>query len=246
MDSFTTAILRGSVKSLPCVKSLWVSTSLRSVGDWSQVKLKLAEEAALILYEASALSFGSFKLTSGLQSPYYIDLRLIPSYPEKFDRITEIYCKLIEVEVESFDKIAGIPTAGIPFATLVAFKLKKPLIYVRKELRVHGSLKTIEGLLRKEERVLLIDDVVTTGDSALKTVRAVREAEGIVDSIVVLIDREQGARELLEEAGVKLHVLMRVRELMDILSKRGLLKKEVYDVVLRYIEGGGADLRPHR
>ncbi len=233
------SLLRGNVKSPLKARLLWVSAIYSSAASWAQVKAKLAEEAALILHESSAISFGSFKLTSGLNSPYYIDMRLIPSYPEKFNKICEIYCKLIKEEVEDFDKVAGVPTAGIPFATLVAFKLKKPFIYVRKRLRVHGQLKTIEGVLRRGEKVLLVDDLVSTGDSALKTVEAVREAGGVVNDVVVLVDREQGAEELLSKAGVRLHALMKVTEAIDILLKKGLLSRQAYDIVINYVKARG-------
>ena len=207
------------------------------MGEWEEVKARLAEEAALILHRCSAISFGSFKLTSGLESPYYIDMRLIPSYPQYFNRICEIYCELIRGEVgDSFDRVAGIPTAGIPFAAVVALKLGKPFIYVRKTLRLHGQLKTVEGVLNRGDRVLLVDDLVSTGDSALKTVEAIRSHGGEVSDVVVLIDREQGARELLERAGVKLHALMKVTEAARILLERGLLDRRSYEVIVGYVE----------
>jgi orotate phosphoribosyltransferase len=211
---------------------------------WPQVKAKLAEEAALLLHRAQALLFGSFKLTSGLESPYYIDMRLIPSYPDLFERVCDAYCELIRAEVAEFDRVAGVPTAGIPFATLVAYKLRKPLIYVRKQLKLHGQLKTVEGVLKLGERVLLLDDLVSTGDSALKTVRAVREAGGVVEDVVVLIDREQGGRELLAEEGVRLHALLKVTEAARILYEGGLLSREGYEVILSYVEGLRVGPRP--
>ncbi len=207
-------------------------------GSWSSFKAKLAEEAALILHRCSAISFGHFKLTSGLDSPYYIDMRLIPSYPDLFDRICDIYCEVIRGEVGSFDRIAGIPTAGVPFAAVVALKLKKPFIYVRKTLRFHGQLKTIEGVLNKGDKVLLVDDLVSTGDSALKTIEAIRGQGGEVTDVVVLIDREQGAEELLRAASVKLHALMKVTEAAKILLEKGLLSKEGYETILSYVEQG--------
>ncbi len=213
--------------------------ALTITSDWPRVKARLAEEAALILHEAKALLFGSFKLTSGLDSPYYIDMRVIPSYPELFERVCDIYCEVIKAEVEGFDKVAGVPTAGVPFATLVAYKLRKPFIYVRKQLRFHGQLKTVEGVLNKGDRVVLVDDLVSTGDSALKTVNAVREAGGVVEDVVVLVDREQGAAELLAKEGVRLHALMKVTDAARILYERGLLRREGYEVILGYVKEAG-------
>jgi len=165
-------------------------------------------------------------------------MRLIPSYPELFDRVVDIYCEVIKAEAAGFDRVAGVPTAGIPFATLVAYKLRRPLIYVRKQQRVHGQLKTIEGVLNRGERVLLVDDLVSTGDSALRTVRAVREGGGVVEDVVVLVDREQGAERLLAEEGVRLHALMKVTEAARILHSKGLLNREQYEVILSYVREG--------
>jgi len=213
--------------------------ALTITNDWPRVKARLAEEAALILHEAKALLFGSFKLTSGLDSPYYIDMRVIPSYPELFERVCDIYCEVVKAEVGGFDKVAGVPTAGVPFATLVAYKLRKPFIYVRKQLRFHGQLKTVEGVLNRGDRVVLVDDLASTGDSALKTVNAVREAGGVVEDVVVLIDREQGAAELLAKEGVRLHSLMKVTDAARILYERGLLRRVGYEVILGYVKGAG-------
>ncbi|MCX8205504.1 MAG: orotate phosphoribosyltransferase [Candidatus Nezhaarchaeota archaeon] len=191
-----------------------------------------------MLYEAQALLFGSFKLTSGLDSPYYIDMRVIPSHPQMFDRLCDIYCRVIAEEVEGFDRVAGVPTAGVPFATLVAYKLKKPLIYVRKQQKLHGQLKMVEGVLSPGDRVLLVDDLVSTGDSALKTIKAVREAGGEVKDVVVLVDREQGAEPLLAKEGVRLHALVKVTEAARILRAKGLLERDKYEVIVSYVRGG--------
>lgn len=165
-------------------------------------------------------------------------MRLVPSYPQLFDRICDMYCKVIEEEVEGFDRVAGVPTAGIPFAALVAYKLRRPFIYVRKQQRLHGQLKTVEGVLNPGDRVLVVDDLVSTGDSAVRTVRSIREAGGVVRDVVVLIDREQGAGEVLAREGVRLHALMKVTEAAEVLYSRGLLSRGEYEVIVNYVRGG--------
>ncbi len=95
---------------------------------------------ANILFKIDAVKFGVFKLTSGKASPYYIDLRVIPSFPDAFREICDFYAQYItsQIGLKNFDRIAGIPLAGIPFASQIAYNLKKPFLYVRKGIRLHG------------------------------------------------------------------------------------------------------------
>ena len=204
---------------------------------WSERKRLLAEEAVKILFKRGAILFGDFTLTSGIKSPYYIDLRVIPSYPEDFDRICSIYAEVVKNEIDNIDKIAGVPTAGIPFATLVAYKLGKPLIYVRKEVeRGHGRGKLVEGVLHKGERVVLIDDVATTGGSLILTANSVLSAGGEVAGAVVLIDREQGASEALERAGLKLHCLVKISDAAKILLRNGMIDEKMYEDLMKMVK----------
>jgi len=204
---------------------------------WPSRKSQLAEEAVKILFKRGAILFGEFTLTSGLKSPYYIDLRVIPSYPEDFDRICTMYAEIIENEFENVDKIAGVPTAGIPFAALVAYKLKKPLIYVRKEVeRAHGRGKLVEGVLHRGERVVLIDDVATTGGSLILTAKSVHSFGGKVAGAVVLVDREQGATENLKKAGVELHYLIRISDAPKILLRNGMIDEETYEKMMKIVK----------
>ena len=205
--------------------------------NWPSRKSQLAEEAVKILFKRGAILFGEFTLTSGLKSPYYIDLRVIPSYPEDFDRICTMYAEIIENEFENVDKIAGVPTAGIPFAALVAYKLKKPLIYVRKEVeRAHGRGKLVEGVLHRGERVVLIDDVATTGGSLILTAKSVHSFGGEVAGAVVLVDREQGATENLKKAGVELHYLIRISDAPKILLRNGMIDEETYEKMMKIVK----------
>ena len=131
-------------------------------------------EMAKILYKIDALKFGLFKLTSGKVSPYYIDLRIIPSFPDAFRDICNFYAEQITTQIglKNFDRIAGIPIAGIPFASQVAYNLKKPFLYVRKGVKLHGRERRVEGILVSGNRVLLLDDLVTTGLTLKKAAEA--------------------------------------------------------------------------
>ncbi|MGD2066103.1 MAG: phosphoribosyltransferase family protein, partial [Candidatus Bathyarchaeota archaeon] len=133
-------------------------------------KEEMKAELAKILNRIGALKFGTFKLTSGKISPYYIDLRVVPSFPDAFKRICDLYLTVTKSDVgaDSFDRIAGIPTAGISFASITAYHLTKPFIYVRTTERQHGRGRWVEGILLPGDRVLLMDDLITKGGSILK------------------------------------------------------------------------------
>ena len=135
------------------------------LGDLDLEKEIIKMELSRILIKISALKFGTFKLTSGKMSPYYLDLRIIPSFPDVYKKICDFYIELIENEIglAKIDRIAGIPTAGISFASIVAYQLKKPFIYVRTTERQHGRGRSVEGILLPGDNVLLVDDLVTKG-----------------------------------------------------------------------------------
>ncbi|MCS7112957.1 MAG: orotate phosphoribosyltransferase [Nitrososphaerota archaeon] len=192
-----------------------------------------------MLVRLGALQFGMFKLTSGKISPYYIDLRIVPSFPSVFKRICDLYVKLLEEEVglDSFDRIAGIPTAGIPFASIAAFLLDKPLLYVRKEERVHGRERRIEGVVKPGDKVVVLDDLITTGKSILSAVRVLRGEGVVVEDAVVLIDRMEGGSEKLGEDGVKLHSVASILDIAETLSHSGVITDEQYKAIVRQVKG---------
>jgi len=193
-----------------------------------------------ILNKIGALQFGAFKLTSGKISPYYIDLRIVPSFPDAFQKICDFYVSFIkdEIGVKSFQRIAGIPVAGIPFASLLAYHLKKPLLYVRRGVRLHGRQKRIEGILSPGDRVLLADDLITTGLSLRRTARAITAEGGVVTDAVVLLDRQEGGKEKLEKSGMKLHAMLNVSEIANKLYEIGTIDKEQLKTILRQIKKG--------
>lgn len=197
----------------------------------------MSKRAVEILYKRGAILFGEFTLTSGMKSPYYIDLRVIPSYPSDFNEICEMYVELIRNEIGDFDRVAGVPTAGIPFATLIAYKLGKPLIYVRKTTeRGHGRGRLVEGILEKDDRVVLIDDVATTGGSLILTANSIRFAGGKVAGAVVLVDREQGALDNLKRIDVELHYLVKITDAAKFLLERHVIDRKMYEAIVQMTE----------
>lgn len=195
------------------------------------------DQMANILLKLDVLKFGVFKLSSGKASPYYIDLRVIPSFPDAFREICDFYAEYIDNEIglKNFDRIAGVPVAGIIFASQVAYNLKKPFLYVRKGVRMHGRERRVEGVLASGDRVLLIDDLVTTGLTLKKTIDAVRAEGGVVTDAVVFLDREEGKQQL-EKSGIKLHSLLKVSEIANTLYELGAIDHESLKTILKQVK----------
>jgi len=195
-------------------------------------------EMAKILHKIDALKFGLFKLTSGKVSPYYIDLRIVPSFPDTFRQICDFYDEAITTQLglKNFDRIAGVPIAGIPFASQIAYNLKKPFLYVRKGVRLHGRQRRVEGILVSGDRVLLVDDLVTTGLTLKKAAEAVTAEGGIVTKAVALLDREEGGKEKLAKSGIQLHALLKISEVANALYEIGALDKENLKTILKQIK----------
>lgn len=198
--------------------------------DVSALAVELAKHRCVLV--------GEFKLSSGLTSPYYVDLRTVPSYPDLFDMVTDAYLEGIGDLGREYDRIAGIATAGIPIASLVAYKLKLPFLYVRKGERTHGTGSLVEGVLEPGDSVLLLDDVATTGGSLVRAVKSLRERGAAVNTVLVLVDREQGAAKTLSELGVQLRSITTASQLIEELRLRGMVKKEDYERVMKYLRGG--------
>jgi orotate phosphoribosyltransferase len=195
-------------------------------------------ELAKILHKIDALKFGLFKLTSGKVSPYYIDLRIVPSFPDAFRQICDFYGESItsQIGLNSFDRIAGVPIAGIPFAAQIAYNLKKPFLYMRKGLRLHGRLRRVEGILVSGDRVLLIDDLVTTGLTLKRAAEAITAEGGVVKEAVALLDREEGGKEKLARNGVQLHALLKISEVAKILYEIEAIDEENLKTILKQIK----------
>jgi len=195
-------------------------------------------EMAKILHKIDALKFGLFKLTSGKVSPYYIDLRIIPSFPDAFRDICNFYAEYITTQIglNNFDRIAGIPIAGIPFASQIAYNLKKPFLYVRKGVKLHGRERRVEGILVSGNRVLLLDDLVTTGLTLKKAAEAVRAEGGVVTDAVAFLDREEGGKVKLAESGINLHALLKISEIAKTLYEIGAVDEESLKTILKQIK----------
>lgn len=201
---------------------------------WQREKEKYKNEICEILTRIGALKFGTFTLTGGRLSPYYIDLRIVPSFPGAFERIEKIYKEMAEndVKLNNFERIAGIPTAGIPIASVLAFSLHKPFIYIRKEVKSHGRERRIEGILHPGDRVLLVDDLITTGESFLSAAKTIRSEGGIVKDALILINREEGGGKALAGQGINLHHLTSIVDAAETLFRmQAITEEQLMDIL---------------
>ena len=163
---------------------------------------------------------------------------MVPSFPDAFRQICGFYGEYInsQVGLEKFDRIAGVPLAGIPFASQIAYNLKKPYLYVRKGMRHHGRQRRVEGILVSGDRVLLVDDLVTTGLNLKNAAEAIRAEGGVVKEVVVLLDREEGGKEKLEKSGIKVHTLLRISEVANTLYEIGAIDEASLKTILKQIK----------
>jgi len=176
-----------------------------------------------VLLRTGCIKFGTFQLSSGALSPYYVDLRLIPGDSEAFKRAIGFYSEVLESVIKRSNRLAGIPTAGVPYASVLAFSFAKPLIYLRKEAKNHGRRRRIEGIIFPGDRVLLVDDVVTTGANIVEAVETIRSEGGVVKDAVVLLDRQQGGKAQLKKIDVRLLSYATITRVAQVLVKRGTI-----------------------
>lgn len=171
------------------------------------------------LLEAGCIKFGEFTLKSGLKSPIYIDLRRIITYPRLLADIAQTYLPLLSTL--QFSRIAGLPYAAIPIATAISLAGQYPMIYPRKEAKSYGTKAEIEGEYHAGETVVVIDDLATTGGSKFEAIEKLTGAGLVVKDVVVLVDRQSGARESLEQAGYAMHAVLTIGQLLDYWSANG-------------------------
>lgn len=157
------------------------------------------EELRRDLEACGAVKFGKFTLASGKESDYYVDMKKAMTVPSILSRIAIAMAP----EVKGADRLAGMELGAIPIVVAVALETGIPYLMIRKGKRDHGTLRKVEGDIVEKDKVVVIEDVTTTGVSLMRAVEAVREAGGIVDKVVVIVDRQEGAAELFRKEGLR-------------------------------------------
>lgn len=184
------------------------------------------EDFLLKAFGLGIIKFGSFTLKSGIESPFYVDLRPLASSPQLLKTLSNNLLNL--VDDRKLELICGVPYAALPMATTMSLESGIPLIIKRKENKGYGTKQMLEGVFSPKQNCLLVEDVITSGKSLIETIEEV-EKEGLnITDIVVVLDREQGGKELLAKKGYRVQTLFTINEVIDTLYKfQRLSEKEV-------------------
>jgi len=188
------------------------------------------------LLDAGCIKFGEFTLKSGLKSPIYIDLRMLISHPKLLAGVAQAYLPLIANL--QFARIAGLPYAAIPIATAISLAGNYPMIYPRKEAKSYGTKAEIEGEYHPGETALVIDDLATTGGSKFEAIEKLTGAGLVVRDVVVLIDRQSGAKESLAQAGYSMHAVLTISELLDHWEETGAVGRDKIERTRDFLKSG--------
>ena len=194
----------------------------------------VAGRLAKILVETGSLKLGRFKLSSGGYSSVYIDLRTVPFYPKSFREVLEMAADI--VRGIKIDALAGVATGGIPWSTGLGLLLETPSTYVRPKEKGHGTSRRVEANV-DGLRVLVVDDVATTGSSILGAVDALRASGAIVEEAMVIVDR--GASRRLREEGVTLYSVATLKEVLEALRGMGAYEDRMIEEALKEVSQGG-------
>lgn len=201
--------------------------------------MEFVKEFATFLHQNGIIKFDDFTLASGKKSTYYVDLRLVPSYPHQFRRMIKHLQNLISEQIgfDSIDSVASVPTGGLVIASSLAYELVKPLVYVRSQAKQYGTGNLVEGIVKQGMKILLVDDVATTGGSVINGIKELKKAGAQVTDAYVIVNRLEGADVALEREGVKLHQILNILEITKILHQEKLVDDSILDKVKKQVSG---------
>ncbi len=200
--------------------------------------MDFVKEFSTFLYENKIIRFGDFTLASGKKSSYYVDLRLVPSYPHQFRKMIKYLQNEIikDIGLNKFDSLVSVPTGGLVIASALAIETVKPLIYVRSKPKDYGTSKTVEGKIHEGMKVVMIDDVATTGGSVVNGIKSLKEVKIKVEDAYVIVNRMEGADEALKDQGVTLHSITNVIQITKSLHEQNLVGDDILQKVHEQIK----------
>ncbi len=199
--------------------------------------MEFVKEFTTFLHQNGIIKFGDFTLASGKKSSYYVDLRLVPSYPIEFRKMVKYLENEIgqDIGLDNFDSIVSVPTGGLVIASALAIETVKPLIYVRSKPKDYGTSKSVEGKIHDDMKVVMIDDVATTGGSVVNAIKSLKEVNITVKDAYVIVNRMEGADEALLELGVKMHSILNILQITEALFEQNLIDASVLEKVKKQI-----------
>jgi len=199
--------------------------------------MEFVKEFTTFLHQKEIIKFGDFTLASGKSSSYYVDLRLVPSYPHEFRMMVKYLENQIteDIGLDNFESIVSVPTGGLVIASALAIETVKPLIYVRSKPKDYGTSKSVEGKIHDGMKVVMIDDVATTGGSVVNAIKSLNEVNVPVKDAYVIVDRMEGATESLAELGVKMHSILNILQITEVLYDQKMISIDILNKVKKQI-----------
>ncbi|MFW5984153.1 MAG: orotate phosphoribosyltransferase, partial [Halobacteria archaeon] len=162
--------------------------------------------------DADAVLRGEFELSSGRTSDYYVDKYVFETQPDALRVVGRAIAE--KVRETGADRIGGVALGGVPLAAVASVESDVPYVIARKEEKEYGTGNAVEGELEEGDRVVVVEDIVTTGASAVEAVEKLRDAGAVVEDIIVVVDRQEGGRENVEGARLRMHALTTAEELV--------------------------------
>ncbi|BDQ31626.1 orotate phosphoribosyltransferase [Nitrosopumilus zosterae] len=199
--------------------------------------MEFVKEFATFLYQKGIIKFGDFTLASGKKSSYYVDLRLVPSYPHEFRKMVKYLENEIaqKIGLENFDSFVSVPTGGLVITSALAIETVKPLIYVRSKPKDYGTSKAVEGKIHDGMKVIMIDDVATTGGSVVNAIKSLKEVNISIKDAYVIVNRMEGADEALADLEVNMHSILNILQITETLHKQNLVDESILEKVKKQI-----------
>lgn len=195
----------------------------------------IKEDLVTFLFNKGAFKVGDFTLSSGLHSTFYLDLRILQSYPVFFRRAIFLLKMqvLTNIGYDGFDVICSIPTSGTIFGSALAYELFKPHSYLRKDSKSYGTKKRLEGVIEPKAKMIFVDDVVTTGQSVIDGINSISDSE--ICGVFVVVNRGQGANQSFKKMGIDLHSAISISEIVNILLKKEKISTKEFQSILNEI-----------